>query len=249
VARQCHRQSLAEESLSKPQPNTGLTQPEVYYIGHLLGETTGASGGVYTVSFADISPIRAAVGQSVNAGSIHDIDKNGTVAFADISTMRPNVGVQLTNITIPAGNASSGESGGERLSSPQSGTGKGRVGGAGGSALLQMPALPMSSTLPTTTSRPTANRPDVIQTHSGLPENKPLVKAEGVETRDPWLGELDVLLEDAAIVRYWTSDSAVEEEAGIELQRSTPIALNEGSLVAAQALCGAKTGDLVKRQC
>jgi ELWxxDGT repeat protein len=203
----------------KATANTGLPQPEVYYIGHLLGETTGASGGVYTVSFADITPIRSAVGQSVSASSIHDIDKNGTVAFADISAMRPNVGAQLTNITIPAGNASSGESGGERLSSPQSGTGKGRVGGAGGWSLLQMPAVPMSSTLPTTTSRLTANRPDVIQTHSGLPENKPLVKAEGVETRDSWLGELDVLLEDAAIVRYWTSDSAIEEEAGIELLR------------------------------
>jgi ELWxxDGT repeat protein len=205
----------------KASANTGLLEAEVYYIGHLLGETTGASGGVYTVSFADVSPIRAAVGQSVNAGSIHDIDKNGTVAFADISAMRPNVGVQLTNITIPAGNASSGESGGERLSGLQSGTGKGRVGGAGRWSQLQMPAVPMSSTLPTTSSRPTANRPDVIQTHSGLPENKPLLKAEGVETRDPWLGELDVLLEDAAIVRYWTSDSAVEEVEGIELLRLT----------------------------
>jgi len=215
----------------KATANTGLTQPEVYYIGHLLGETTGASGGVYTVSFADVSPIRAAVGQSVNAGSIHDIDKNGTVAFADISAMRSNVGVQLTNITIPAGNASSGESGGERLSSPQSGTGKGRVGGAGRWSLLQMPAVPMSSTLATTSSRPMANRPDVIQTHSGLPENKPLVKAVGLETRDPWLSELDVLLEDAAIVRYWTSDSAVEEEAGIELLRLSTISLsfNEAS--------------------
>jgi ELWxxDGT repeat protein len=86
----------------KATANTGLLVPEVYYIGHLLGETTGPSGGVYTVSFADITPIRSAVGQSVAAGSIHDIDKNGTVAFADISAMRPNVGVQLTNITIPA---------------------------------------------------------------------------------------------------------------------------------------------------
>jgi hypothetical protein len=185
----------------------------------LLGKTTGPSNGVYTVSFEDISPIRAAVGQSVNAGSIHDIDKNGTVAFADISAMRSNVGAQLTNITIPAANASSGESGGERLSSRQSGTGKGRVGGAFRWSLLQMPTLPMSSTLPTTTSRPTANRPDVIQYHSARPESKPLVKAEGVETRDPWLGELDVLLQDAAIVRYWTSDSAIEEEAGIESLR------------------------------
>ncbi len=82
--------------------NTGIAEPEVYYIGHLLGETTGPSSGVYTVSFADISPIRSAIGQTVGAGDIHDIDKNGTVAFADISAMRSSVGAQLANITIPA---------------------------------------------------------------------------------------------------------------------------------------------------
>jgi hypothetical protein len=82
--------------------NTGLAEPETFYVGHLLGETTGPNGGVYTVAFADITPIRSAVGQSVNSDSIHDIDKNGTVSFADISAMRANVGTQLTNITIPA---------------------------------------------------------------------------------------------------------------------------------------------------
>lgn len=80
---------------------TGLAQPETYYIGHLLGETTGPSDGVFTVSFADITPIRAEVGQTVDASSITDIDKNGTVSFADISAMRGNVGKQLTQISIP----------------------------------------------------------------------------------------------------------------------------------------------------
>jgi subtilisin family serine protease len=82
--------------------NTGLPANEVYYVGHLLGETTGPSGTVFTVAFADITPIRGAVGSTVNANSIHDIDKNGTVSFADISAMRSNVGAQLTAITIPA---------------------------------------------------------------------------------------------------------------------------------------------------
>jgi len=87
--------------------NTGLAESETYYIGHLLGETTGAANGFFTVSFADIIPIRSAVGQSVGAESIYDIDKNGTVSFADISAMRGSVGAQLTVITIPA--AASGE--------------------------------------------------------------------------------------------------------------------------------------------
>lgn len=86
----------------KANSNTGLSTPEVYYLGHLLGETTGLSDGVYTVAFADITSIRSSVGQSVDAGNAADIDKNGTVAFADISVMRSNVGAQLSNITIPA---------------------------------------------------------------------------------------------------------------------------------------------------
>lgn len=82
--------------------NTGLTENQVYYLGHLLGETTGlGTGTTYTVAFADITPIRGAVGATVDSGSIFDIDKNGTVAFADISAMRPNVGTQLPNITVP----------------------------------------------------------------------------------------------------------------------------------------------------
>lgn len=81
--------------------NTGLAANEVYYLGHLLGETTGLSGSNYTIAFADITPIRSGIGTTVDSGSILDIDKNGVVAFADISAMRPNVGAQLPNITVP----------------------------------------------------------------------------------------------------------------------------------------------------
>ncbi len=81
--------------------NTGLSVPEVYYVGHLLGETTGASEGFYTVSFGDITAIRAVIGQTVTSESIADVDKTGIVNFGDISAMRGNVGAQLTNITVP----------------------------------------------------------------------------------------------------------------------------------------------------
>ncbi len=80
---------------------TGLEQPETYYAGHLLGKTTGPSEGFFNVSFADIDPIRQAVGQNVDASSSADIDKDGSVAFTDISAMRVNVGAQLTQITVP----------------------------------------------------------------------------------------------------------------------------------------------------
>lgn len=92
--------------------NTGLQQDEVFYIGHLLGETTGESGGSYAVSFGDISPIRNALGNTVDVTSPVDIDKNGQVTFGDISAMRPYVGLNLRNITIPAASSGGGGGGG-----------------------------------------------------------------------------------------------------------------------------------------
>ncbi|MBX3420114.1 MAG: matrixin family metalloprotease [Pirellulaceae bacterium] len=85
----------------KATSNTGLAQPAVFYLGHLLGETTGPVNGVFTVSFADISPIRDAVSGIVDASSVYDIDKNGTISFADITAMRANVSAQLRQITVP----------------------------------------------------------------------------------------------------------------------------------------------------
>lgn len=89
----------------KANANTGLETPEVYYLGHLRGETTGASSGVFSVSYAqDLSSIRLSLGMNVNSGSTVDIDKNGLIQFADIVAMRSNAAQQLTQITIPAAN-------------------------------------------------------------------------------------------------------------------------------------------------
>ncbi len=84
----------------KANGNTGLVEPAVFYIGHLLGETTGLDGSTYTTAFADIVPIRQVVGTSVDASNLADIDKNGIVSFADINAMRTGVGSQLTNISV-----------------------------------------------------------------------------------------------------------------------------------------------------
>jgi large repetitive protein len=101
--------------------NTRLPEAEVFYVGHLLGETTGPSDGLYTVSFADIGLIRGGIGQSVGASSPLDIDKDGIVAFADISAMRSSIAGQLTNVTIPASG-----NGGLRLNSQSSPSGGSR---------------------------------------------------------------------------------------------------------------------------
>lgn len=91
--------------------NTGLSQPESYYLGHLLGETTGLDLGIFVVSFADISALRAAVGSSVDVASNFDIDKDGIVTFADISAMRGNVGGLLPAISVLSDNAGNGAGG------------------------------------------------------------------------------------------------------------------------------------------
>lgn len=81
---------------------TGLAQDDVHYWGHLLGETdANTNGSIFTTSFADITPIRQAVGSPSSPGSNVDIDRNGTISFADISAMRSNVGVQLNLLNIP----------------------------------------------------------------------------------------------------------------------------------------------------
>jgi hypothetical protein len=83
----------------KSTEDTGLFNDEIFYAGHLLGETTGASSGIYTVATPDLSAISAAVGQSATVDSILDIDKNGTISFADISAARANLSTQQENIT------------------------------------------------------------------------------------------------------------------------------------------------------
>jgi hypothetical protein len=92
--------------------NTGLRSPQVYYLGHLLGETTGTlSSGSYIVQVMDVTKIRPEVGSTANASNVLDINKNGLIQVSDILSFRSSVGLlSLRNITIPAaGSGSEGE--------------------------------------------------------------------------------------------------------------------------------------------
>lgn len=77
------------------------TFSQAYFLGHLRGETSGLSGGIYMVAFEDIVNIRMLAGTNVDSGSEADINKDGLVSLADISAMRSSVGTQLTNSSIP----------------------------------------------------------------------------------------------------------------------------------------------------
>jgi len=93
---------------------TGLVANRSFYVGHLLGETTGTlHGGAYLVQVADVTRIRPEVGNTAAVSSALDLNKNGLVQVSDITSMRAYIGLlSLRNITIPpAGSSEEGEGG------------------------------------------------------------------------------------------------------------------------------------------
>ena len=87
--------------------NTGFTTRQVYYLGHLLGETNGTvEGGGFLVRTLDVAQIAASIGQSANAGSILDVDKDGLVRTLDAAAAAGAIGRSLRLITIPIGGSS-----------------------------------------------------------------------------------------------------------------------------------------------
>ena len=86
-----------------PTARTGLLEKKTFYIGHLLGETTGLSQkDNYIVQVADVAKIRSEVGKTATVGSPLDINKNGIIQVSDITGFRTSVGsLILSNLTIP----------------------------------------------------------------------------------------------------------------------------------------------------
>lgn len=86
----------------KANANTGLLKPQIYYLGHFKGETTGiVSGGVYSVQLLDMVQVRNFIALDVTSESTVDIDKNGKIQLSDMAEVRSNIARQLRNITVP----------------------------------------------------------------------------------------------------------------------------------------------------
>jgi ELWxxDGT repeat protein len=100
--------------------NTGLLAPQVYYIGHLQGETNGAiEGNAFRVRGNDMTALVAAInsGVTVPVDNIFDLDKDGRIRGTDSAAALASVGRSLTRITIPAsGSAEEGEGDATRAS-------------------------------------------------------------------------------------------------------------------------------------
>jgi hypothetical protein len=105
--------------------NTGFTTRQVYYLGHLLGETNGAVElGGFLVRTLDVAQIAASIGQSANAGSVLDVNKDGLVRTLDAALAADSIGRSLRLITIPIGGSSVEGSFGGFGTSSSSGSGK-----------------------------------------------------------------------------------------------------------------------------
>jgi hypothetical protein len=87
---------------------TGLDTAEIFYVGHLQGETNGAvSNGLFRVTNADYLPVATQVGTTVTVGSVLDIIKDGRIRNSDVLAVSAQVGSrELRVITIPAAGSS-----------------------------------------------------------------------------------------------------------------------------------------------
>lgn len=89
--------------------STGLSDTQVYYIGHLQGELNGQLiAGSYFVTNADLTMVLPVGGGIAPVTDRRDVDKNRFVSNADGVAIRDAViaGYKLRNITIPISGSS-----------------------------------------------------------------------------------------------------------------------------------------------
>ncbi len=89
----------------KANANTGLTKPQIFYVGHAMADVDLATP--YRVTATDLSLVRARVSNTtfVPVNENRDVNKDGRITATDLSFVRARVSnttILLTNITIPA---------------------------------------------------------------------------------------------------------------------------------------------------
>ena len=85
----------------KANADTGLTSPDVFHFGNLVGD--GGGGGALTVDAADLARTRADMAASVVAVSVaSDFNRDGDVDAADLILARLNQRRSLPTFTAPA---------------------------------------------------------------------------------------------------------------------------------------------------
>jgi hypothetical protein len=92
----------------KASTNTGLSTPDVFYVGSLVGEV-GDSGSPWRVSATDLAELRHVLARPLAAGvsSAYDLNRDGRIDARDVAALRSNLFHTLRPITIPAVTAAS----------------------------------------------------------------------------------------------------------------------------------------------
>jgi len=79
-----------------PSERTGLSRPDTFYFGNLIGETGLGGAGAISVSPADYGATRAAIGTTdATVTNRFDHNRDGTVSPADLAIVRNNMGRML----------------------------------------------------------------------------------------------------------------------------------------------------------
>jgi ELWxxDGT repeat protein len=85
----------------KANGNTGLSTPDVFSFGNLVGET-GDSGGPLRVSAADVLAVRRNLSSPSAVAGRHDFNRDGRVDVLDLATVRGSLGRTLLPPAAPA---------------------------------------------------------------------------------------------------------------------------------------------------
>jgi hypothetical protein len=77
-----------------PTEATGLTAPDVFYFGNLVGET-GDGAGSLRVSALDLGAVKRALNSAPGVTSPFDFNRDGRVNALDLSTAKANLNRSL----------------------------------------------------------------------------------------------------------------------------------------------------------
>ncbi len=87
----------------KASANTGLSAPDVFYFGNLVGETgDSAVGGRLTVNAIDLLRTRRAMSSGAAADGRYDFNRDGRVTAQDYAIVRAAHRRTLALLTAPA---------------------------------------------------------------------------------------------------------------------------------------------------
>ena len=87
----------------EPTERTGLSAPQVFYFGHLGGESGEAAAGepFPRVNALDLAAVKRALNTPVTVDSRFDLNRDGRVSALDLAAVKQNLGRGLPVLHAP----------------------------------------------------------------------------------------------------------------------------------------------------